>query len=177
MTKHLNFLAIPPHVVSSSISPKMSEIVMKMLEKEPSKRYHDAIELKEELRRLERTPSISGKEDRRYRRLEEHIQICYKSLANPAISECVFTKDICDAGIKFVTKIPIPERVILEIDISLPDYVEHPTGRKDAIKVLGRVKWISKGESMDGYEIGCEFLEVSEDDRNRLIEYIRIKSN
>ena len=170
MTKHLNFLATPPHVVSSSISPKMSEIVMKMLEKEPSKRYQDARELKEELKRLERTPSISGKEDRKYRRLEEHIRICYRSLADSGISECVFTKDIGDAGIKFVTKIPIPERVILEVDISLPDY-------KDAIKVLGKVKWVKKDESTDGYEIGCEFLEMSEKDKNRLMEHIRVKSN
>ncbi|MBI3009175.1 MAG: protein kinase [Candidatus Omnitrophica bacterium] len=170
MTKHLNFLAIPPHVVSSSISIKMSEIVMKMLEKEPAKRYQNARELEEELIRLERIPSISGKEDRKYRRLEEHIQMCYKSMANPGVSECVFTKDICDAGIKFVTKMSIHERVILDMDISLPDY-------EDTIKVLGRVKWVRKDESTDGYEIGCEFLEMSEKDRSKLMEHIRVKSN
>ena len=170
MTKHINFSAKPPHVVFPSISYKMSKIVMKMLEKEPINRYQSMHELEDELKRLERTPYISGKNGRRYKRIEEHIQICYKSLASQSVSECVLTKDISGVGIKFATKNSIPERVILEIDISLP-------GHKGTIKTLGRVLWVSRCESMDDYEIGCEFLEMSEEDRSNLMEYIRIKTN
>lgn len=170
MTKHINFSAKPPHLVFSSISYKMSEIVMKMLEKEPINRYQSMHELENELKRLERTPHISGKDGRRHKRIEERIQICYKSLASQSVSECVFTKDISDAGIKFVTKNSISERVILEIDILLP-------GHKVLIKTLGKALRVSKIKSMNNYEIGCEFLEMSEEDKSKIMEYIRIKTN
>ena len=105
-------------------------------------------------------------EKRRYPRAETNLPISYKNLRNvgdaPVSS---MTRDISEGGARFKTSefISLACRLVLEISI--------PTSPKP-VKAISKVAWIKKLPAGDNYEIGNHFLEITKEDKSRIMEYI-----
>jgi c-di-GMP-binding flagellar brake protein YcgR len=105
-------------------------------------------------------------ERRRYPRAETNLPISYKNLRSigqaPVTST---TKDISEGGARFKTSefISLACRLVLEISI--------PTSPKP-IKAISKVAWIKKLPAGDNYEIGNHFLEITKEDRSRILDFV-----
>jgi hypothetical protein len=105
-------------------------------------------------------------ERRRFIRSETNLPLSYKNLRSagvPAISS--MTRDISEGGARFKTNefISLACRLVLEISV--------PTSTKP-IKAISKVAWIKKLPVGDHYEIGNHFLEISKEDKSRIMEYV-----
>ena len=105
-------------------------------------------------------------ERRRYPRAETNLPVNYKNLRSagqaPASST---TRDLSEGGARFKTSefISLACRLVLEISI--------PTSPKP-IKAISKVAWIKKLPVGDNYEVGNHFLEITKEDKSRIMEYI-----
>jgi c-di-GMP-binding flagellar brake protein YcgR len=105
-------------------------------------------------------------ERRKYPRAETNLPISYKNLRTagqaPASST---TKDLSEGGARFKTSefISLACRLVLEISI--------PTSPKP-VKAISKVAWIKKMPTGDNYEIGNHFLEITKEDKARILEYV-----
>ena len=59
--KHITDPLTPPDQVNSAVPRNVSEVIMKMMEKDPNKRYQDGESLVEELRNIRKNRAVSGK--------------------------------------------------------------------------------------------------------------------
>ncbi len=105
-------------------------------------------------------------ERRRYPRAETNLPISYKNLRSvgeaPVSSS---TRDISEGGARFKTNefISLACRLVLEISI--------PTSPKP-VKAISKVAWIKKLPTGDNYEIGNHFLEITKEDKSRIMDYM-----
>lgn len=105
-------------------------------------------------------------EKRRFRRTETNLPVSYKNLRSAggaAVSS--MTRDISEGGARFKTSefISLACRLVLEISV--------PTSAKP-IKAISKVAWIKKLPVGDHYEIGNHFLEITKEDKSRIMEYV-----
>lgn len=105
-------------------------------------------------------------ERRKYPRAETNLPISYKNLRTAGQSAASSTtKDLSEGGARFKTSefISLACRLVLEISI--------PTSPKP-IKAISKVAWIKKLPVGDHYEIGNHFLEITKEDKARILEYV-----
>jgi c-di-GMP-binding flagellar brake protein YcgR len=105
-------------------------------------------------------------ERRRYPRAETNLSISYKNLRSAGQTPITSTaKDISEGGARFKTSefISLACRLVLEISI--------PTSPKP-VKAISKVAWIKKLPVGDHYEIGNHFLEITKEDKARILEYV-----
>jgi len=111
-----------------------------------------------------------GQERRRYPRLKgatvEYVAI---GKANP--KEVSFTEDISAVGIRILASENIDIDTILLLKIYLPSHNE-------AVKVKGRVVWTRQsrflrreGKKAEHYDIGLEFIDINDDDQQKICQY------
>ncbi len=109
---------------------------------------------------------ISVEEKRRFARVESYLPIHYKNLKKlkePATG--VFTNDIGEGGIRFKSNefISMACRLLLEINL--------PTAQ-NPLRAISKVAWIRKSSDGREYEVGNQFLEISKEDRVRIVEFV-----
>ena len=106
-------------------------------------------------------------EKRKHPRAKTHIPVRYRKLRDGASNEGVssISKNLSQGGIRFRTAefVSMACRLILELDI--------PMFNKP-VKAISRVAWIRKTVSGDDYEVGNQFLEMSQKDRELISEYV-----
>ncbi len=103
---------------------------------------------------------------RKYVRVDVAIPLQYKKLKE--LSEGTIgaiTRDVSEAGVRFIANEFLPLASRLVVQIFLPS---QPRG----LKAIAKVAWIRKIPSGDQYEVGNQFLDVGKDDKNQLAEYI-----
>ena len=103
---------------------------------------------------------------RKYVRIDATIPLQYKKLKE--LSEGTIgaiTRDVSEAGVRFIANEFLPLASRLVVQIFLP-------AQPRAIKAIAKVAWIRKIPSGDQYEVGNQFLDVGKDDKNQLAEYI-----
>lgn len=102
------------------------------------------------------------KEKRRFPRKNLRIPLQYKSLKSLSdASRGALTRDIGEGGIRFIGNefISLSNRLVLTITLPAPFR---------SIKAISKVAWIRKVPMGDQYEIGNQFLNLSEDDKKHL---------
>jgi c-di-GMP-binding flagellar brake protein YcgR len=105
-------------------------------------------------------------ERRKFRRSETNLPVSYKNLRSAGMAQISsMTRDISEGGARFKTSefISLACRLVLEISV--------PTSTKP-IKAISKVAWIKKLPAGDHYEIGNHFLEITKEDRSRIMEYV-----
>jgi c-di-GMP-binding flagellar brake protein YcgR len=105
-------------------------------------------------------------ERRRFQRVESSLPVSYKNLRS--IGEApisTLTKNISGGGARFKTNefISLACRLVLEIAL--------PTDTKP-IKAISKVAWIRKLSPGDNYEVGNQFLEITKEDKSRIMDFI-----
>ncbi len=105
-------------------------------------------------------------ERRKYARHGIRIPVQYKNiktLAEPFIG--ALTRDMGEGGIRFIGNefLSLANRLVLTISLPAP---AHP------VKIITKVAWIKKVPMSDQYEIGNQFLSMSEGDKQELVEFL-----
>ena len=101
-----------------------------------------------------------GKERRKFIRLKAHHLLKYR-VAGKGEEELSFVRNISAGGALFVAKEDIPCDSTVELEINFP---QHP----HSIKVVSRVVRSRALKKMGGFEVGVEFVNVDENDKEFL---------
>jgi len=178
-SQHLSGYATPPRRLDPTIPCEVEDIVMKAMEKEPDDRYQamsdlvktltravpDQIMDADERRQRRRKRSIEG---RRFRRLEEECFVRFKVAGSrfSPLSYRTLTKDISVNGaccVYLKRQFPVGTRLNVHIQLR---------GQPRAIPLVAEVAWVREGDPGKGYELGLRFIHVSDEDREKLRQFI-----
>jgi len=110
-----------------------------------------------------------GSERRVYKRLRTSLPVVYKSLEEPNVERQVSSLDISGGGISYV--------FLAENKINLSDYIEISFTLPDnrgTITVQAQVRRAVKRKNGAGYEVGVEFLNITEEQRKMINEFIKL---
>lgn len=109
---------------------------------------------------------MEEEERRKYLRTDDTFSLNYSKILEDATSfKTSTTLDIGGGGIRVITseKIPLGCKLALKIDIP---------GLSQPISCIGEVAWAEEGEEKDKYYAGIKFVEIEEDKRQQVIQYI-----
>jgi hypothetical protein len=108
-----------------------------------------------------------GAEQRIYKRLHARLPIMYKTLDQPAFLKRARSVDVGGGGMSFVLlardRVSIGDFV--EIQVLLPD-------EQGIITVQAQVKRVALGPKNEGYEVGVEFLHITDEHRKRIRGFV-----
>lgn len=105
------------------------------------------------------------RERRKYMRIPEESEVTYKVLTAPKLN-MFLTKDISQGGICFFIQESVPQNSLLEIRLALEKI-------PFSFKTIVKTKWIRKVAHSERYEVGVEFVNLSEDATKHLLQYIK----
>ncbi len=112
------------------------------------------------------TRPMGVEEKRRFARVESYLPVQYKNLKKLKDSSTgVMTNDIGEGGIRFKSGEFISLACRLLLEINLPAIIK-------PIKAISKVAWIRKTPEGKVYEIGNQFLEISKEDRDHIINFV-----
>ncbi len=111
--------------------------------------------------------SIGRNAERRgYVRCDLNTGIKYSLISNPAIENDCLGVDVCILGLKIMAKEKLEKGTQLRIVFNLPDEKEQIVAKCTV------VAWVKQGEQ-DLFETGIEFLEITEEDKGKISNYIQ----
>ncbi len=105
-------------------------------------------------------------ERREYVRCDLNTGIKYSLISNPGIEGDCIGVDVCILGLKIMAKEKLEKGTQLRIVFNLPDEKEQIVAKCTV------VAWVKQGEQ-DLFETGIEFLEISEEDKGKIGDYIQ----
>ncbi len=109
-----------------------------------------------------------GPERRRYPRLKAAV-IEYYLLNGTATEEPSFTRDIGAGGISIIINEEVAVETLLGLKIFLPNQ-NYP------VKAKGRVAWVTESSlklpNTKHYDVGIEFIEINELDKQKISQYV-----
>jgi len=104
-------------------------------------------------------------EKRRFERIPETLEITYRRV--PDVKACGFiTRDISEGGVRFFAKEFLPVGSILRIQVKLKKIYF-------AFEALAQVKWIKKDTTEERFDVGADFIDISNEAKKRLAEYVK----
>lgn len=114
-------------------------------------------------------------ERRKFPRLLLSVGVEYnvinKGVVEPAVT--TYSKNISVGGICIILLERVELNSVLDLTFSMPDC-------KQTIKAQGEVVWLREfvigvNQTIKGYEAGIEFTNISEEDKNKINEYVTDK--
>jgi len=115
-------------------------------------------------------------ERRRFWRVPCEVPISYslhgrKKKGNFGKSRKSKTLNISSGGVMFSTSHPITPHDLLDIDLFLPpgSFYHSPAV---AVRAIGEVRWIRNIERKEIYNLGVQFFQISDENRERIANYI-----
>ena len=105
------------------------------------------------------------REQRRFVRIPESTTVTYR-LATAAKMSDFLIKDLSVGGIRFYVHEFIPKGSVLKIGMTIGK--EHFT-----FEAMVRVVWIKDDSRSQRYEVGAEFIEMTAEASNYLLQYIK----
>ena len=113
----------------------------------------------------ERRKFVRGvQERRRFVRITENLQISYEVMSKRMVRDSL-TKDVSQAGIRFLTQEFIAKDSLLKIRLILEKI-------PFSFETLARVVWVREVSRSGRYEIGVEFTNISAEAAKQLIDYL-----
>ncbi len=105
-------------------------------------------------------------ERRKYPRFAVKVPVQYKNIKalNDPL-EGALTRDMGEGGIRFIGNefLSLANRLVLTVSLPAPSR---------SVKVISKVAWIRKVPMGDQYEIGGQFLSMSDEDRHELKSFL-----
>ena len=105
-------------------------------------------------------------ERRRYVRIPENLEISYKVIPVENRPGACTTRDVSHGGIRFLVYDFIPKDSHLKIRLVL-------CNTSIVIEAVTRLVWINKAAHIDSYEVGVEFLDISQKAAELLADCIK----
>ncbi|MFA5146219.1 MAG: PilZ domain-containing protein [Candidatus Omnitrophota bacterium] len=105
-------------------------------------------------------------ERRKNKRVTFHLPLQYRNLRKIGVTSLgSLTKDISEGGVRFNSSefISLACRLVVEITL--------PTSTKP-IKAISKVAWIRKLPTTSEYELGNQFLEMSKEDKDLVMNFV-----
>jgi c-di-GMP-binding flagellar brake protein YcgR len=105
-------------------------------------------------------------ERRKHPRFGIKVPVQYKNINTPTEPYAgALTKDVGEGGMRFIGNefLSLANRLVITLALPAP-------GR--SVKIITKVAWIRKVPMGDQYEIGSQFLSMSEEDKRELKEYL-----
>ena len=103
-------------------------------------------------------------ERRQFRRIPANLSVSYNAAAQVKAGVSL-TKDISQAGISFFVNEHIPKNTVFDLKLALK-------GSDLFIEVSEIVKWVKEGRHAGRFEVGVEFINISDKEMKYLIDYI-----
>ncbi|HIC90968.1 MAG TPA: PilZ domain-containing protein [Syntrophaceae bacterium] len=112
-------------------------------------------------------------ERRRYRRVvcEAHASYSVINQVQRGVGEKSTTMNVSSGGIMFPVSYPIAPHSLLDIQLFLPPGSFFYTSAV-TVRVIGEVKWSRRINGAERYNLGVQFKQISEEDRERIANYI-----
>ena len=105
-------------------------------------------------------------EKRRYKRVICSFPIQYRDIRkSDTHTEGSLTGNISEGGVYFTSSEFMPLAGRFALEISLPN-LSRP------IKAISKVAWIRKSPSSDQYELGSKFLEMRNEDKAHIVNFL-----
>lgn len=108
-------------------------------------------------------------ERRRYvrSRYEEPVRFRKMDYAEEVHFSGALARDVCENGIRFITDqfIPVHSRLMVEMNFPFSPKI---------VKVVAQPAWIREIPSSEQFEIGNCFLEITQEDRDIIRNYVRV---
>ena len=105
------------------------------------------------------------KERRKFVRVPEQAEISFKVLPNPKTA-MFLTRDISQGGIRFYVEEYVSEGSFIEMRLTIKEI-------PFSFKAVAKIKWVKKEAHENRYEIGVEFVNISQEAVEHLIQYIK----
>lgn len=110
--------------------------------------------------------SFSGVERRRYPRLEIELALQYREIGDfERLPQESVARNISEGGISFRVDrfLPLGNRLITSLSLE---------PHSEILKTVVKIVWIQKDPHADSYDIGCQFINISEEGRRRLQRFL-----
>lgn len=106
------------------------------------------------------------KERRRFPRVNARLPLQYKDIQRPIeIYSGTLTKDISEGGVRFISTEFLSIFTRLLIEASIPSFSR-------PIKAISKVAWIRKLPYGNQYDVGIQFMDMTEEDKKHLASFI-----
>lgn len=186
LARHVNDSVVPPSEIVEDVPRPVSDLVVKMLAKDPADRYQTPRELlmaiaqvKEVLKRgtgLDRPKASTAlmqpenpENKRHYPRIRADFVAHISGMELPkqqADALRMRIKNISRGGIFISSESPLSVESILEIRFRLPD-------KRDEVRAVGVVRWISNSSENPG--MGVQFVRIADEDNRKVNDYLDTK--
>ncbi len=105
-------------------------------------------------------------ERRQYPRVNTTMSIQYRGIRQASDSVMgAIARDISSGGIRVLVNEFISVFTRLVVEVYIPSTSE-------AVKVVSKVAWIQKRPHGEQYEVGMQFLDMAEEDRHNISEFV-----
>jgi len=110
---------------------------------------------------------VVGSERRVFKRLKAHVPVAYKTLDQPAIHKRSASLDISTGGLSFILWAEEKVRMgdFVELSMTLP-------GKRGLITAQGQIKRVAPAKRGRGFEVGVEFIHITDEQRRLIEEFI-----
>lgn len=106
------------------------------------------------------------KERRRAVRINARVPLQFKDIQRPIETYSgTLTKDVSEGGARFVSGDFLSLFTRLLVEVSLPSFSR-------PVKAISKVAWIQKQPRGSQYNIGLQFLDMTEEDKKHLASFI-----
>lgn len=111
------------------------------------------------------------RERREFLRINDDLPIKYSKALKKEPFDVAMRENISGGGIKLILEEDLSVGTILALRIDIPDEEELHT-----IFATGQVVW-SRKEDEEKYGVGIQFINIEEEDREKILEYVKKKIN
>lgn len=105
-------------------------------------------------------------ERRKAARVNARVPLQFKDIQRPIETYTgTITKDISGGGVRFLSNEFLSIFTRLLVEVSVPTFSR-------PIKAISKVAWIQKVPRSNQYEVGVQFLDMTEEDKKQLASFI-----
>lgn len=106
------------------------------------------------------------KERRKSPRINARLPLQYKDIQRPIETYSgTLTRDISEGGVRFIANEFLSIFTRLLVEASIPSFSR-------PIKAISKVAWIRKIPSGNQYDVGVQFMDMTEEDKKHLTSFI-----
>lgn len=112
-------------------------------------------------------------ERRKYRRVAFKARTSYSVISQEqkGASEESTTMNVCPGGVMFPASHHIAPHTLLDIELFLPPGSFFHTSAV-TVKAIGEVRWVKRVNDTERYNLGIQFRQIKDEDRERIASYI-----
>jgi len=108
-------------------------------------------------------------EKRRFNRAKTCIPVKYYKIGAygpEMVKSATLSNNLSEVGVRFKSPEFVSRACRLIVEMEIPMFPK-------PIKAISKVAWIRKTDAGENFEIGNQFLEISDEDRKRVSEYVK----